>query len=763
MLIIKTLENTFDFLNSTPVVNQGKILCPTVDNVHQIHSHAQTISEFMRENSQDKLTPEWEIILDLSNAVFKKHFPNKPKEYFFSAMDLFKDLRSFTTKIDLLSECLEEFDHTTKNIVTLFWQYIEEKGIIDEDECYKRVTEKFCDEDTRCDKETVTFIGFQHMTAHQIDLIKALSKKHNVYVLLNQYQCDNAQDTDWINWFDVKKREKSNQPKKKYQVKTLTYPKNRLAEFIHHFLHGHKKTHIVLAQKNLNFNHCNEIAVPGTSFKYREDIFTPIIDEIFEEMTLKTSLQGSFLKPSFIEEFLDKELTKELLKKGEKHFRRIKTLSFLKDLLNKWKSVSEMNSNITDLDIAIFRHVALIRLPKTYAQKFVEEPNAFIFGIDKIPIKTDAELNIFVASSHYNAFEQDFYRYNAKAMNILSAIGPIRRRGFEVLFFKKQIINFFKRDKVILFMETGLLEENPFWGELKQDIEFTSISFQKTKREKAKDYLGLQKKKHDTSTSYSAKKLQTYMDCPRKFYYSYVEKLSPRFHVSNALFKEQLGILEHKAIKEFLDGTDSLDTAVKRVFKNYLCKESINLSQSNERLYFQEIQQNVEKGVSFVQKLKEFFEISQCYLELPVDDGPFKGGRADFVADSPRGKILIDFKRSKAPIQKDILDQREIQIHYYLSHLKIEIENTALIGFYCLSKPEDSYLISKDSEMNFGEGIKINKFDEKMENAFRSYPDYERDLVEKIQNERDFRPLPRKEDICRYCNLKDICPRGTLQ
>ncbi len=765
MLIIKTLDNVFDFLASTPSINQGKIIYPSVDDVRGIHSNAQTILGFIRENMNDQLRADWEITLDLSSAVFKKHFPDKSKEYFFFAADIFRDLRSFTTDIDLLSECLEEFDHTTKKAVTLFWEYIEKKGIVDEDEYYRRMTERFLHENARCDKETVAFIGFQHMTAHQVDLIKALSINHNVYLLLDQYQCDNAQDTDWVNWFDVTRKEKTNQLGKKLQVKVLTYPKNRPAEYIHHFLQGRKKTHVVLAQKNPDFNHCNEIAVSGASFRYREDIFTPIIDEIFEEITLRTSLHGSALEPSFIEEFLEKKLTKELSKKGEKNFRLIKILSFLQELMDKWKNVSQKNDKITDLDIAIFKKVALICLPKTYAQKIVEAPNAFIFGIDKVPIKSDAEINILVASSNYNAFEQDFYRYNPKSINILSAIGPIRKKEFEILFFKKQIINFLQRKNAILFIEEGLFEENLFWGEIEQTIEISSLSFQQKKRVRPKDFLSQKNKKYNANTYYSASKLQTYIDCPRRFYYTYIERLSPNFQVLNELGPAQLGILEHEIIKEFFEKRGPLDKVVTRILDSFILNNSMSISESNYLLYREAIKQNADKGISFVKHLKKVFEISQYFFEHPIEDGQFKGGRADFVAYSPKGVILIDFKRSPqgVPSRVDIVERREIQILYYFSHLEIPIDNSACVGFYCLSEPKKSYLISKYPEIDLGQDIHAKKFNKNIEDAFKNYPTWEGDLVEEIQQDRDFKASPRDTAICNYCHLRTICPRGTLQ
>ena len=765
MLNVETFNNIFDIFTLQTSSRLNKIIVPSINEIQNKYGESQGLSEFLREHSERELRPDWKLMLDLSNLVFKKEFPHKSKEYFFLSMEIFRDLRSYTIDIDLLAECLEMFDDTTKKAVTLFWEYINQEDFLDEDKAYYNFTQKLIHDGIKCDKENIFFIGHQHMTAHQVDLVKALSINHNVYVPLNQYQYNHALDTDWVSWFDIKKRKSNHLSQKKNQAKLLIYPKNRLAETICDFIQGEKKADIVLAQKNPDFYHYNEIAVSDASFISHEDIFGPIVNEIFEEVSLKSFSKGLSFHPYYFKEMLDKECKRELSKKDEqKNFRRIKILVFFKEMIDEWVQVSGKEAKMTDLDIEIFKQAAAVRLPKVYAKKLIRHTHTNIFGMDGMPIESDAEINILIASSNYNSFEQDTYRYGPRVMEVLASLGPIRRKGFEILFFKSKIFNFLSRKNAMLCIEEGLFKESPFWGELKEEVDFIPISIPYKTKAVVKDYLRQEEKTHYRGTAYSATKLQTYIDCPRKFYYTYVEKFDQQFHSLNSLSYGQRGILEHAAIRDVVENRGNLRDVVEKTLNNFLIEKGLAISSSNYLLYFEEILQNTMRGVSFINQLKETLKISQCFLELPVDDGIFSGGQADFVAKSPYGRIVIDFKRSQYGVPREVnIEKREkIQILYYVSHLKIKIDDLALVGFFCLSDPKESYLISKDPNLSFGD-ISVKPMKDKIRDSFLMYPQDEKNCVEDIEQDRHFFAQPRNPTVCHYCHLKQICPRETLQ
>ena len=323
-----------------------------------------------------KKTDNADLLLKLS-VVFKRIFPNESKEYFFRAFDLLKELRSYTLDFELISEIIFELESITVKIIRVFWHFMDKEDIIDDHKQYVLLSHALREGNTRepfLRGKKCIFFGFQHLTAIQIDLLKIMAIENDVAVVVLKYQYENSIETDWIRWISLDEKGENSKQHEEITTKTILFPKKRLAEYIHHFSSGSQGINIMLAKKNPGFNHYNELALEGISFRTQSDIFTPVVGEVFEDIGIR--VQNQSLEVSFFEQFLKTNIDRAI---REKKFRKIKVLTDLKRTCDKWTTLSKENKKITVLEVETFKRVIEHNLPKVYAQKITRKKGIHVF------------------------------------------------------------------------------------------------------------------------------------------------------------------------------------------------------------------------------------------------------------------------------------------------------------------------------------------------------------------------------------------------
>ena len=717
-----------------------------------------TVSDFIRQQAET-LFPDIEIIqedwLMLSLAtVFKKVCPGVRKEFFFRAFGAFKDLRSYTLDLDVVGECLGRFDDEIARAVRAFWLCVDEEGIVDEHELYRRVGQSYRDgiADGLSTKGHFVLAGFHHLTAHQIDMFKSLGLHNDVVVPVDGYVYSRSLDTDWFRWLDTDTEKGDIQEQENVRVKTVFYPKNRLAEYMANFSSDGKNFDVVLCQREPIFFHFNEIALKDVSFKYRETVFEPLVEEMFQSIKLSRS---SSMQAADFADYLDGKIAANI---EAQDFRRIKVPLLLSDGLKKWRELSVANMYVSDLEIEIFKKIVLFKLPKLYGYQTTRVSGAKVFGINEALAVGWNKTIVVVASSNYDLSGDGGEKYDQGTMEFLGALGPVRRPSLEALSFKKQILDLLDRATVVLFMEEGLMKEDAFWGELKDPLDFEPLQLDIPGRER-RDHLAVGKRIRYTEPSYSAAKIQAYMDCPRKFYYGFIEPLPSKFRVSNDVEFSDLGTIEHKVIEAFFEDGGSLDDVVGRVLDGFLEAKGIKLGKGRYRMVFNEILGYSANGIEFVERLRKECRVTDFAFEKKINDDNFIG-RADFVASSPDGEIVVDFKRSKGsvPTRKAMEDLKNIQVTGYIHHLGIPLEDVALAGFFCLAEPEKSVMLGRLEVSELG--FKVDSLEGAYAESFGRYPCVEAEQIGKIKEERIFAARPVEPGVCTYCVVKQICPRG---
>jgi len=85
---------------------------------------------------------------------------------------------------------------------------------------------------------------------------------------------------------------------------------------------------------------------------------------------------------------------------------------------------------------------------------------------------------------------------------------------------------------------------------------------------------------------------------------------------------------------------------------------------------------------------------------------------------------------------------------------------TWTIGYYCLSDPKESLLAS--SSLNEINQHKIIHFTDDLRSLTEKFEGRWMYYASLIDQDVDFKPSPKSQDICHYCDHRFLCERGNL-
>src|SRR5690606_24745431 len=141
--------------------------------------------------------------------------------------------------------------------------------------------------------------------------------------------------------------------------------------------------------------------------------------------------------------------------------------------------------------------------------------------------------------------------YTESIQKALASRGPLKRNELELLFKQWEFRDLFSSGNVMLFMNEGTLKHSLIWKRLFKDIALTPVEKKNVRPErKVSDYFATLEKK-SFSGSFSASKLQTFMDCPRKFYFNYIDKVFPNIQLEKDFDPMTSGTIIHEIIEKF--------------------------------------------------------------------------------------------------------------------------------------------------------------------------------------------------------------------
>lgn len=756
MLDVVFYHTTQDLVDAEFDSHKPLIICPSplvADGLRrlmpsglEIITVSKWVSDFLKSKNKKK-SNKAELMLRLS-SVWRHYFPDTDIQIFLRSFELFTDLRSFSLNLDLLSEFLKETDPVITKSVLIFWAFVTNEEIIDEHKSYQMMGAVEL-------TSPIWLIGFKHLSGIQIDMLKELGEKTDVNVFFPKDAYSDTLSSDWIRW--ILPEFKLEEEKQENKARIIYYPKNKLNLVLDSIKKVHPKFDILPACQQLDFNSRQEVISTGQFFKSPEDLFSTKRDFIFENLSGLVR-KSKISLPSF------KETIEERKKSAQKEqdFISYKIQTLIIEALTLY---GEFQEHVDDFSLKILKFIIELNSPRVSLAALSMSSESRFFELNELPYRISNDPLMIVASSNYGSLKAGEGNYSEKMIEALRSIAPMKRGGLDFSLLKNDLRIALSRPENILLMEEGLEQTDLSWREVLKDFEVEILNPEvEFSLKPKKDYLSEKMKTGPFPVkSFSASRVQTFMDCPRKYYFSYIDKLDHRPEERLELGSDEMGTLEHIIIQKyfrqfgFSTGYNSVGhkDIAQAELDSFIVKNSLRLNDKTKLATFFELFNYSQAGIEFLIKFCQENNARSINFEVELEKNEWDlSGSIDCQVELPDSKLgLFDFKRSYAAIgsKGDTLRFEKIQIWVYLLYLiknkKISVQNW---GYLNLSDTDKSLLMNEVKEQTLSEEV-INQFEQ-----------YLIDKENQIKSETSFLPAPREVDVCKFCEVKLYCSRGVL-
>jgi ATP-dependent helicase/DNAse subunit B len=327
-------------------------------------------------------------------------------------------------------------------------------------------------------------------------------------------------------------------------------------------------------------------------------------------------------------------------------------------------------------------------------------------------------------------------------------------------------------------MNEGILKHSLIWKRMFSDVEI--LKQEKSNQELPrlmKDSLSssVNKKFHG---SYSASKLQSYIDCPRKFYFNYVDKVFPDVLLEKDFDPMISGSILHEIIETFFKenwADKDFSLLTDGIVHKYRIERKLQLSIEILRERTLTFNHRAWNGIQFIRNLENLTgEKIDWKFEEPFEQSdPVKlKGRIDCVGISASHVFLLDFKSTEmsASSASEVVEFQAIQLWIYAAAaqklFKEFGQKSIIMGYVVLDDASKSGLLTSDEEfvskIKSDKRCKIHKFKEEFTHKFQDYLKTLNGLLESIEAETLFPPRPRKNSTCTYCEINKICVKSEM-
>lgn len=757
MLDVIFYQSTEDLTMAEATSVNPLVICPSplvadglrrlMPSYFEIITISKWVSDYLKTKNQTR-SNKAELMLRLS-SVWRHYFPNEEAHLFFKAFEMFTDLRSFSLSLELLSEFLKEIDPVTTKSVLLFWTFLESEKIIDEHKSYQLLSEIEIN-------RPLWVIGFKHLSGIQIDMFKVISEQTEVSVFFPKDVYAETLSTDWIRWLVPEEKIAFEHFEKK--LKLIYFPKNKLNVVLNSLKKITPQFDVALASPHLSFNPKQEVAIQNQFFKSPEDLFSIKREKLIEEL-IEALGNESLSIPDFEVQIDEKK--KKALK--EEDFILYKILLLLTDAITFY---GEFQTTVDSFSLKVFKMILELNSPRVSLATLTADTKTRLLEINELPYKESEHPLVMVASSNYGALKSGEAKYSEKMIEALRVIAPIKRSGLDFSYLKSELIQTLSNNRNILLMEEGLELVDLAWREILKGFDLEVVNPEADYLlKKKRDYLAARIKPGPYDIrNFSASRLQAFIDCPRKYYFSYVEKIDHRPEERLKIAADEMGTIEHSIVeKYFINKRIDVNLVFDSKEHEKLCNLALNDFISNHKIIlsekvrmttFYELLHYSQNGIEFLIDFCKLNSATKIDFESSLGNNPWGlVGSIDCLIHLPDDYIaLFDFKRSGAAIgsKKDTLSFEKIQIWTYLL-LMIKHQGKKIHSWGYLNLSEI------DSSQTYNE-INSPLLNEKILDDFQ---DLLMRTIESLKSEKHFQALPRVNKICDFCEVQLFCDKGS--
>jgi RecB family exonuclease len=734
------------------------IICPSpqvADNLRSLAPDLEiiTISKWVS-NHLKKLgltrVRKSELMIKLS-AVWRHYFPEDSTSVFLEAFELFTELRSFTLNMELLNEFLQELDENVRKSIHIFWLYLDQEKIIDEHLSYNKVTEsKF--------NASMWFVGFKHMSGVQIDMLKTLSESCAVEVLFPRPVFLDSLPNDWIRWLSTEEDLKPSEVRVPTPVKVGLIPKGKANIVLNAFFENHSHFDLVMGGTQVGLVTYQEAQRKDSFFKTTEDLFAVELELLVRELKQQLK-EKKVLTVEEISAFFN-EVKKITIEKGE--YRKYKIVELMGLAVEAY---AEFQKLIDGFALDILEIIVGLNSPRVSLLSLESDANRTFIDMNGLNFRDENRSIALLATQSMGGFRANERILSEAMTKALRVIGPIKRAGLDFLFHKYELLSILRDSKNVVLIEEQILETDLSWREVLKNFEVIDYDLGiRYSIKKAHEYLQPKKKLGPFSQNYfSASRLQSFIDCPQKYYFNYIEKIDNRPDERSSLGPDELGNLEHKIIAQYFEENEfkkndviNLEKHRKicvQVFNDYLQASKLNLNETEKARGYNEIMHYTWNGIIFLLDLMVSKNVSSIKFEVPLGQNPWQlKGSIDCVIElENQSIILIDFKRSSsaAGTKTETVELKKIQLWVYLLTLKQAGFSIHSFGYLNLSDLADDKLFFYEEDA-----------DKLIENSMEEVQVIIEQTIRNLQSEIQFLPLPREAKVCHYCPVNLFCLKG---
>ena len=738
-------------------------------------------SDLMKSLREDKeqlpLKRKAELIL-IFGTLKDKYFPELGYEQFNQAYNLFSDLRSFTLNEEALASVLEEQSPEIRKAIQIFWKLLEVTGFLDEHGAYQQITEELRSADEKDElKKSYIFWGFSHLNGQQLDLLKALSIRYDVIIPFPLVLKDKLKRTDWLSWLkDAKVNERDLvgiplTPKGSWIKVNSREMSMNLKQLIK------SGDQVVLGVSKLSPLHLDFVPSKEVSYKIPHQLIQAELHQLGFDIKSQLTDVKNF---SQLEDFLLKR-KQFVLSGGVKDFpyKRLKSIELYQQAIEEMRELTDEEVPLNTFMLKLLQEVVSLNQPRT--SYIPLSPTPLTIDLKDMSSLEDVKRDrrvILCVDDRFEEIQGLGQNYSESIQKSLSALGPLKRSELELLFKQWEFHDLCSGAELLVLMSQATLKHSLIWKRLFTDVSLTDSSIKLIKDEKKVTDYFQSSDKAPFSGTFSASKFQTYVDCPRKFYFNYVDKVFPTISLKSDFDSLTSGTISHKIIELFYEKKlkpEELPALTKQVMQDFILKDHLTLSADKILKHELVFNHRAMNGILFLQKINDLLERSvQWNIEEEFSlSGEYQlNGKIDCLGISGKMTFLLDFKSTRfaASSNKDVEQFESLQLWAYAKAAAHKIENftneSVIMGYISLDNPADSNLLFSDIELyekfKAGRFCRVHLFKEPFPDIYKLAEEKMLSVTQAIRSETIYPASPKKNETCKFCDLNKVCVKSEI-